>query len=114
MKPVAVDLAELQEIMDDLSDAPPEGEKRKNALTKDDVLIIAKIVQAVSHKSCAMGLTADEIGTLKTAIKTMNKGILVVGYAILGAVGAGIVSLIAWAVKHGILEVASVAGKAGK
>lgn len=108
---IKIDLEELQEIMDEIGDTPVGSEKRKNTLTPADVLIIAKIVQAVSHKSCAMGLTKEEISTVKRVVGTMNKGILVVGYAILSAIGAGIVSLIWWSVKHGIIEVANKGAK---
>ena len=109
--PVSISLDDLQDIMEDLPDTPINGEKRKNALTKDDIIIIARIVQAVSHKSCAMGFTADEITLVKKIVNTMNKGILAVGYAIIAAVGAGIVSVSWWAIKHGIVEVAQKGGK---
>lgn len=112
---ISINLEELQEIMDKLPEPPPGAEKRKHALTKDDVLIIAQVVQAVSHKSCAMGFTVEEIKTVKGVISTVNKGILVVGYAILTALGAGVVTLIGWAVKHGIMDMAQTAQKgAGK
>lgn len=113
--PINIDLEDLKDIMDDLGDAPAGGEKRRNALTKEDILIIARVVQAVSHQSCAMGFEPEEIRKLKQVIKTVNGGILAVGYAILAAFGAGIVSVTIWAVKHGILEVAQNAQKgAGK
>lgn len=112
---VSINLTDLQDIMDDLSEAPHGGEKRKNSLTKDDIMIIARVVQAVSHKSCSMGFTIDEISTVKRVITTVNKGILAVGYAFLAAIGAGAVSAVIWAVKHGIIEVAASAQKgAGK
>lgn len=108
---INIDLTDLQEIMDKLPDPPPGSEKRQNALTKSDVLIIAQIVRVVSHKSCAMGFTQDEITTVKRVILNMNRGILVVGYSILTAIGAGMVSLIWWSVKHGLIEVAKGPGK---
>ena len=112
---INIDLEDLQEIMDGLTDVPEGSEKRRNALTKDDILVIARVVQAVSHKSCAMGFTSNEISMIKRFVGTMNKGILAVGYAILAAVGAGLVSIGWWAVKHGIIEVAQSAQKgAGK
>lgn len=104
---VNIDLSDLQEIMNEIGEVPVGSDKRKNTLTPADVLIIAKIVQAVSHKSCAMGLTKEEISVVKRVIGTMNKGMLVVGYTILSAIGAGIVSLVWWGVKHGIVEVAN-------
>jgi len=106
---VKIDIDELHEIMDDLD--APDNEKRKNSLTKDDILVIAKVVQAVSHNTCAMGFTPDEINMVKRIVGTLNKGILVVGYAVLGAIGAGIVSITVWAVKHGIIEVAQNGSK---
>ena len=97
---IKIDLTELQAIMDGLPPQPAGAEKRKHALTPDDIIIIAKVVQAVSHKSCAMGFTPDEISTVKRLVGTMNKGILVVGYAIMAAVGAGVV----WILKNGIAD----------
>lgn len=114
-EPISIDLTDLQDIMDELPDAPTDGEKRRNNLTKNDILIIARVVQAVSHKSCAVGFTRDEITRIKQITGALNKGILAVGYAVLAAVGAGIVSVSAWAIKHGIFEIAQSAGKgAGK
>lgn len=108
---VVLSLKSLNEIMAELPEAPEGAEKRKNVLTKDDVMIIARIVQAVSHTSCAMGLTEEEIGTVKRLVSGLNKSILVIGYAILTAIGAGIVSIGLWAIKHGIVEVAQKGGK---
>jgi hypothetical protein len=109
-----INLTELNDIMDELEDTTSTREKRKNSLTSADVLIIARLIQSMSGKTCTMGLTQDEIGTIKSAIKTMNRGILVIGYAILGAIGAGIVTVVVWAVKHGIIEVANATGKVSK
>jgi hypothetical protein len=109
-----INLTELNDIMDELEDTTSTIEKRKNSLTRDDILIIARLIQSMSGKTCTMGLTPEEIGTIKSAIKTMNRGILVVGYAILGAIGAGIVTVTVWAIKHGIIEVASATGKVTK
>ena len=111
---ISIDLTDLEDIMEDLTDGPAGEEKRKNVLTRSDVLVIARIVQAVSHKTCAMGFTPDEIGKVKTALKVLNGGILAVGYSILAAVGAGIVAVVVWAVKHGILELTQTAAKGGK
>lgn len=106
MNPVNVDLETLQQIMDKLPDPPPGGMQRKNALTKDDIMIIAEVVAAVGHGKCAMGFTADEISTIKKLVKTLNGSILAIGYAFLAAIGAGLFALIGWAVKHGIVEAA--------
>lgn len=108
---VNIDLQDLQDIMDDLPEPPAGNEKRKHVLTKDDIIIIARIVQAVSHRSCAMGLEADEIKKIKTFFRVLNGGILAVGYAILAAIGAGIVSAVVWAIKHGVIDIAQSAQK---
>lgn len=108
---INIDLEDLQEIMNKLPDQREGTEKRKYALTKDDVLIIAQVVQAVSHKSCAMGFEVDEIKRLKGFVRTVNGGILAIGYAILATIGAGLVSITIWAVKHGILEVVDTTKK---
>ena len=41
---------------------------------------------------------------MQTVIRTVNKGILVVGYAILAAVGAAMVAATGWAVRMGIAD----------
>lgn len=99
-----IDLEELQEIMELLPEQS-KTENRKNALTRDDVLVIARVVQAISHKTCPR-FTADEVTFIKKIVNTVNKGILAVGYAVLAAIGAGLVSLAWWAAKHGIAEIA--------
>lgn len=104
-----IDLDDLQEIMSSLPE-PPGEEKRRNTLTRDDVIVIARIVRAVSHKVCPR-FTPEEITLVKRVVSTLNKGILAVGYAVLAAIGAGIVSIAWWAVKHGIAEVAAKGGK---
>jgi hypothetical protein len=108
---ISIDLKALDDIMSDLTDAPENSEKRKNALTKNDVLIIAKIVKAMSHTTCAMGFEPEEIAKVKTILKVLNGGILAVGYSILAAVGAGMVALSVWSIKHGILELTHTGGK---
>lgn len=104
---VSINIEDLQEIMDGLPDAPAGSEKRRNVLTKEDVLVIARVVQAVSHNSCAMGFTPEEISRVKGFLRLVNGSILAIGYAILAAFGAGIVSVSIWAAKHGIAEIAS-------
>lgn len=106
-----IDLTELQLIMDDLPDAQPGQEHRQHALTKDDIMIIARVVQAVSHRACTMGLQPEEVKKFKAFIRTLNGGILAIGYAILAAIGAGLMSALWWAIKHGIIEVAQKGGK---
>lgn len=103
---VSINLEDLQDIMDSLPETPAGQEKRRNVLTKDDVLVIARVVQAVSHNQCAMGFTSEEIGRVKSFLRLVNGGILAIGYAILAAIGAGIVSISVWAAKHGIAEIA--------
>ncbi len=111
---MSIALEDLQEIMEMLPDPPASGEKRHNALTRDDVLIIAKIIQAMSHNECSMGLTPEEIGKIKTAVQLVNKGILGIGWLILAAVVAGLLKATWWGVQHGILEAADTAQKAAK
>jgi hypothetical protein len=110
---INIDLEELQDIMEDLQEAPAGSEKRRNALTRDDIMIIARVVQAVSHKSCTRGLTEDEVGKWKFVCGTFNKGILAVGWLLVAAVIGGIMRGAWWAVQHGIMEVATEAAKKG-
>lgn len=107
---VSINLEDLQEIMDSLPDSPAGSEKRRNVLTNDDVLIIARVVRAVSHNSCAMGFTGEEISRVKGFLRLVNGGILAIGYAILAAIGAGLVTVSMWAVKHGIMDVVKTGG----
>lgn len=100
---MSIDLIELQEILKLLPEPPIDGEKRSNALTQSDVLIIAKIVQAMSHTSCAMGLTPEEIGRLKTALSIVNKSILGIGWLIIAAIAGGLIRATWWGIQHGIL-----------
>lgn len=110
-----IDLLDLQEIMDELPDPVSGSEKRKHALTKDDIVIIARIVQSVSHKSCTRGLTEDEVGKWKFLCGAFNKGILAVGWLVVAAIVGGILKASWWAVQHGIVEVTETAKKgAGK
>lgn len=112
---IRIDLTDLQDIMDELPDPATGGENRKHSLTKNDIMLIARIVTAVSHKTCAVGFTPDEIVLVKRLVGTMNKGILLVGYAILGAVTSGAVAVIGtvtwWTIKHGIIELSKGASK---
>jgi hypothetical protein len=112
---MSIVLEDLQEIMDMLPDVPIAGEKRKNSLTRDDVLVIAKIIQAMSPNSCSMGFSVEEIGKLKMAVQLVNKGILGVGWLILAAIVAGLIKATWWGVQHGILDAADTVHKtAGK
>lgn len=101
---MSIDLGDLQEIMKMIPEVPAGVEQRKNALTRDDIMIIAKIVQAMSHNSCAMGFTTEEIGRIKTALNLVNKGILGVGWLIIAAITAGVIKATWWGIQHGILS----------
>ena len=106
---VSINLDDLQEIMDSLLEAPAGSEKRRNVLTKDDVLVIARVVQAVSHNQCAMGFTAEEIGKVKGFIRAVNAGILGIGWLIVSSFVAAIIGFAGWAAKHGIIEMVNSA-----
>ncbi len=101
---VSINIDDLQEIMDSLPESPAGSEKRRNVLTKDDILIIAKVVQAVSHNSCAMGFTAEEIGKVKGFIRAVNAGILGIGWLIVSSLVVALLGFAGWAAKHGIVE----------
>ncbi len=88
-----VDIDELLDIMDELPEAPDGVEKRKNALTKDDVLIIAHVVKAVSHQKCER-FSDDEVQTVRRFTILINKTASAIGMAVLVAVGAGVVAII--------------------
>lgn len=103
MTDIHIDLDEYQAIMEGLP-APAKGERRQHSLTRDDILVIAKIVKATAHQTCALGFSSEEVKQVQTVIRTVNKGILVVGYAILAAVGAALVAATGWAVRMGIAD----------
>lgn len=102
---VQIDLEELQEIIDDLGIVPDGAEHRKNTLTQADVMIIFRIVKAVSHKECTRGLTADEVDKWKFVCDAFNKGILAVGWLIVAAVVGGLMRFFWWATNHGLIEI---------
>lgn len=90
---LTIDLEDLQDIMDELPDTPNTVEKRKNALTKDDVLIIARVVKAVSHQKCER-FSDDEVQTVRRFTIIINKTANAIGMAVLVAVGAGVVAIV--------------------
>lgn len=106
-----IDLAEFEEIMNLLPDGKDHHEQRKNSLTREDALVIAKIVQALSHSTCAMGFTRDEISKIKTVISIANKGILGIGWIIVSTIVVACITGIGWAIKHGIVDIAETAKK---
>lgn len=108
---INIDLNELSEIMAMLPDTSGQGEQRKNALTRADVMVIAKIVQATSHKVCAMSFTPEEVGKVKTVLSICNKGILGVGWTIMTTIVVAALTAAGWAIKHGIMDIADSAKK---
>jgi hypothetical protein len=108
---MSIDLEDLQEIMALLPETPGGAEKRRNSLTRDDVLVIAKIVNSMSHKTCAMGFTPDEISKVKTMINIVNRGILGIGWLIVSTLVVAAMAGIGWAIKHGVIEAAETAKK---
>lgn len=102
---VQIDLEELQEIIDDLGVVPEGSEQRKNTLTQADIMIIARVVRAVSHKECTRGLTADEVDKWKFLCNAFNKGILAVGWLIVAAIVGGMMKFFWWATNHGLVEI---------
>lgn len=102
---MSINLDDLKEIMDDLE--PSTGERRKNNLTKDDVLIIARIIQATSGQTCNMGLEEKEITAIKKIVSVIDRGALAVGWLVVSTIVMGIISLIALGVKHGIYDIAT-------
>ena len=90
---LTINLEDLQDIMSELPDTPDGSEKRRNALTKDDILIIARIVKAVGHQQCGR-FTEDEVITVKKHIGYFNKTATAIGTAILFVITSGIVVVI--------------------
>lgn len=104
---MTINLDDLQEIMDDLDyPAASPAERRKHSLTRDDVLIIARIIQATSGQSCSMGLEQDEITTIKKFVSVVNRGAWAIGWMVVAAIVAGVLSLIGLGAKYGIHEIA--------
>ncbi len=90
---LTVDLEDLQDIMNELPDTPNTAERRKNALTKDDILIIAHVVKAVSRSQCGR-FTDDEVITMKKHIGYFNKTANAIGTAILFVLTSGIIVIV--------------------
>lgn len=88
---VIINLEDLEDIMGSLPDNP--GEKRKNALTKDDVLIIARIVKALAHQQCGR-FTNDEVTTVKKHIGYFNKTANAIGTAFLFIIASSVAVIV--------------------
>ncbi len=106
---MTINLDDLQEIMDDLDSYPASNpsERRKHSLTRDDVLIIARIIQATSGQSCSMGLEEKEITAIKKIVSVIDRGAMAVGWLVVSAIVSGILALVVLGAKHGIHEIAS-------
>lgn len=118
---ISINLEDLREIMDGL-ETPTSGERRKNNLTKDDVLVIAKIIQAVSGQSCSKGFEDQEVNAIKRIVSSLgdeelavikritqviNRGSMAVGWLLVSTIISGLVALLVLGIKHGIYEIAT-------
>ena len=109
-KEVQIDLEELQDIIDSLG-APDGSEPRKHILTQADIIVIARVVKAVSHKECTRGLTTDEVEKWKFLCNAFNKGILAIGWLVIAAIVGGIIKFAWWATQHGVVEMVETTKK---
>lgn len=106
---ITINLDDLKEIMDDLdshASANP-AERRKHSLTRDDVLIIARIIQATSGQTCSMGLEEGEISTLKKFVSVVNRGAWAIGWLVVSTLVVGVMSILGMGIKYGIHEIAT-------
>lgn len=101
---LTINLEDLQEIMGDLE--PTDGERRKHSLTKDDVLIIARIVQAVGGHNCARGFEENEVTIIKKLVAVFDKGAMAIGWLVVSAIVTAIIGLVMLGLKHSIHEIA--------
>lgn len=68
-----------------------DRERRQKILTDED---LAAIIEAIAvHNKCNMGLTADEVTTLKRLLKAFNGAATLVGGLIITAIVGGIIAI---------------------
>lgn len=102
---LSINLDDLKDIMADLE--PAGTERRKNNLTQDDVLVIAKIIQAVTGRSCSMGLSEQEVSFVKKWFATLNKGAMAVGWLVVSFLVTAVIGLTVMGIKHSIYDIAT-------
>ena len=100
-----IDLDSLREILKELSSSTEGKQELQHVLTENDIFIIAHVMQAVVHTTCSVGFTPEEVRRIKSVIGMLNITILGLGYGILAAIGAGMAAFVAWAIRHGILDI---------
>lgn len=102
---LTINLDDLNEIMADLD--PAVTERRKNNLTQDDVLVIARIVKSVTGRSCSMGLSEQEVTFVKRWFVTLNRGAMAIGWLVVSFVVTAVIGLTVLGIKHSIYDIAT-------
>lgn len=80
----------------------PSGERRKNALTRDDVLLVFEIARIANQHKCPF--TPEEAETLQSSAKVMNKTSKVASTVIIGGTVTATVFFVWHAIRHYGLE----------
>lgn len=104
---LTINLDDLQDIMDDLEPSIGGNERRKNNLTQDDVLIIARIVSSVSGRTCSLGFDEKEVNAVKKIVAVLDRGAMAVGWIIVSTVIAAVLGLVGLGLKHSIYDIAT-------
>src|SRR5512133_3381854 len=57
-------------------------EHRKNALTRADLVLIARLIKMMRYTKCSMGLDEEEVILIKKAVKALNRVLSLIGLAV--------------------------------
>ena len=85
---------DVNDLIASLFPEPMEGERRQHSLTRDDLILIAKLMDIkIRQVACPLQLSMDDEKTLKSWLKTYNKGVGIFSTLILLAIGGGILAI---------------------
>lgn len=85
---------ELKDILDLLPSEHPDGEHRRHNLTRQDILLIAKLIEIKSRSAkCPMDLTKEEEVILKRGLKALSSGVSLVSMLIVTAIVLGALAI---------------------
>lgn len=77
------EIAALSEL---LPEEHVDGERRKHALTRSDLILIARLIKVMRYTTCSMGLTEDEVFIIRKAVRWLNRVLALIGLAVVTAI----------------------------
>lgn len=102
-----INLNDLEEIMKSL-------EGGNHTLTRDDVILIAKVAATINHQSCPFGFEREEVGAVKTMLRRGKGLIYIIGLTVLTTAIGGFLSLAwkiaAWLSRLGAVDAVNTLG----